>query len=127
MNFGLDALINNLNTAISGSDSYNLPSSIYEALSGWISTYIMEMLWTLLLFIVFAFVFYGAFLYFTAYGDENRALMAKKTILYAFIGFAIGAAAIGISTYVRNILVEDRGINQMNVPVTTPNTTESGI
>ena len=119
MNTGLNLklLEQQLNSAIaSGGD---LPTSINEAIMTWLGANVMGLLWTALIFVVFAFVFYGAFLYFTAYGDDNRMQLAKKSITYAFVGLIIGVLALGITTYVRNILVEkDYG--------TTPTTTAPG-
>lgn len=113
---GLIDLSENLERAVQG-PSQTLPDRIKGALVGWIENYVFEILWTVLIFVVFAFVFYGAFLYFTAYGDENRATMAKKTITYAFIGLAVSAAAMGIAMYINNILVD---VNYVPAPVTVP-------
>lgn len=94
-----------LSSAAQNSGS-SLPQEINKAITTWLGANIFQLLWTVVIFVVFAFVFYGAFLYFTAYGDENRALMAKKTITYAFVGLAIAAFAIGITMYVSNILLD---------------------
>jgi len=116
---GLDNLSGELERAVQG-PSQTLPDRIKGALVGWIENYVFEILWTVLIFVVFAFVFYGAFLYFTAYGDENRATMAKKTITYAFVGLAVSAAAMGIAMYINNILVKNDYVQP--TPVTVPTT-----
>lgn len=123
-NKSLDALSNSLQSA-AGSDGKALPGQIRGALTSFLSHYVFYYLWIGLIFAVFAFVFYGAFLYFTAYGDENRALQAKKTITYAFIGLAIGAAAMGIASYVNNILVNKEVQEQLRAPTEDPASSSS--
>ena len=122
---GLESLSNNLQDATRNSGAA-LPLAIKNTLVGWIQNYVFEFLWTALIFVVFAFVFYGGFLYFTAYGDENRAQMAKKTITYAFVGLAIGAAAMGIAMYVNNVLVRKDPTTPVTGTVTAPATSGSG-
>jgi len=104
--------------SVAGTSGEGLPQAINSAITTWLGDNIFQFLWTVMIFVVFAFVFYGAFLYFTAYGDENRALMAKKTITYAFVGLAIAASAIGITMYVHNILVHRD--YDANKPLTAP-------
>jgi len=122
--YNLDTLSNSLEDA-ARSGSSDLPGQIRGALTSFLSHYIFYYLWIGLIFAVFAFVFYGAFLYFTAYGDENRALQAKKTITYAFIGLAIGAAAMGIASYVNNILVNKEVQEQLKTPTEDPASSSS--
>lgn len=59
--------------------------------------------------------FYGAFLYFTAYGDEQKALQAKKVIITALVGFVISGLSFTIVTYFQRMFisqsVEDSMIN----------------
>lgn len=116
--YTLETLSNQLNSAAQTSGAA-LPAEIKEALSSFIGHYMFRLLWIGLIFVVFTFVFYGAFLYFTAYGDENRALQAKKTITYAFIGLVIGAVAMGAATFINNILVSNQiQQQQLQAPTT---------
>lgn len=119
--YTLETLSNQLNSAAQNSGAA-LPEEIKEALSSFISHYMFRLLWIGLIFVVFTFVFYGAFLYFTAYGDENRALQAKKTITYAFIGLVIGAVAMGAATFIKNILVSDQTQQQLQQQLQVPTT-----
>jgi uncharacterized membrane protein len=116
--YNLETLSNNLESAAANSSATELPAQIQGAISSFLSHYAFRLLWIALIFAVFAFVFYGAFLYFTAYGDENRALQAKKTITYAFVGLIIGAAAMGIVSYIHNILINKNVYEEkLQVPV----------
>lgn len=49
--------------------------------------------------------FYGAFLYFTAYGDEQKAAQAKKVIATALVGFVISGLAFTIVTYWQRMFI----------------------
>jgi len=102
----LDTISDELNQAVidngSGSSDPGDYSKVYKVLAKYLGGLVFNILVTVLLFITIAFVFYGGFLYFTAYGDENRASMAKKTITYAIIGFIIAGVAFTIVSFVRN-------------------------
>lgn len=49
--------------------------------------------------------FYGAFLYFTAYGNEQKAVMAKKVIITALVGFVISGLSFTIVTFFGRIFI----------------------
>lgn len=49
--------------------------------------------------------FYGAFLYFTAYGNEQKALQAKKVIVTALVGFVISGLSFTIVAYFQRIFI----------------------
>jgi len=49
-------------------------------------------------------IFYSAFLYATAYGDESKAETAKKTLLWSAIGLIFVVAASFIVNYLKNSL-----------------------
>lgn len=103
---GIDKLSESLRSVASGSgDASALSSGIYSVLLGWFQTSVFSVILTILIFVVVLFVFYGAFLYVTAYGDENRATRAKKTLLYAFIGLAIALISFSAMSYVQRILI----------------------
>jgi len=111
------ALLDTLEKSISGAVLQNSSSTnpqdaasatagaLNMGLTNWIKDQIFPLILGILIFGTILFVFYGTFLYFTAYGDEARAAQAKKTITYAFIGFLIAAVAFGITTYVRKVLI----------------------
>lgn len=105
----LENISKELNDAVTQSGSGGGPKeqggalgrALYEPFANLLKGQVFTILTTVLLFVTVAFVFYGGFLYFTAYGDENRAAMAKKTITYAIVGFIIAAVAFTIVTFVR--------------------------
>jgi len=114
--FGLDELTGKLNEAVvkggGGTDTTGLAGEIYKALATWLASRIYPALMTILIFVVVLFIFYGAFLYFTAYGDEARATQAKKTITYAIVGLIIALLSFAIVTFVKGILVKPSGQTQ---------------
>jgi len=120
--FGLNDLSNALNGAVTSNQANNpqtLASQIYAALAHWLSGSIYPVLMGILIFVVVLFIFYGAFLYFTAYGDEARATQAKKTITYAIVGLIIALLSFAIVTFVKGILVRRNQSQQQNIQVPT--------
>lgn len=108
ISLNLNELSNKINTAVSqnsGKDTDKLAESINSALTDWFKINLFPLMVGVAVFITVLFVFYGSFLYFTAYGDENRATQAKKTITYAFVGFFIVAVSLGIANYTKRILI----------------------
>jgi hypothetical protein len=104
----INSLSDKINAAVmqgSGTDTNALATGINSALTNWFRTNLFPLMVGVSVFITVLFVFYGSFLYFTAYGDENRATQAKKTITYAFVGFFIAAVALGIANYSKRILI----------------------
>lgn len=97
---GLDQLANSLDSASKG-DINNMPSQLYSALATYINSRILSFLISAAIVVTIVFVLYGSFQYFTAYGDENKAASAKKSITYAFVGLLISLMAMGIATYVQ--------------------------
>ena len=121
--FGLEKLTTDLNNAVvqggAGADSSSLARAIYVELAKWLASNIYPALMTVLIFVVVLFIFYGAFLYFTAYGDEARATQAKKTITYAIVGLIIALLSFAIVTFVKGILVRRNQSQQQNIQVPT--------
>lgn len=104
--FGLQNFADKLQAAIAGNSSPDdLPGTIYTQLTTWLVSSIRPILITAAVVATLFFTFYGAFLYFTAYGDENKATQAKKSITYAIVGFIITLLAFSISAYVQNIIL----------------------
>jgi hypothetical protein len=104
--FGLEKLGTDLNGAVLANGSTDtLAAKISEVLLGWLGGTIFYVFTSFLIFGVVLFVFYGAFLYFTAYGDENRATRAKKTLMYAMIGLVIALTSFAATSYVQRILI----------------------
>ena len=101
----LDNSITNALKANTGNDSTALVNSLYGAIAGWLQGHVINYVIAAAVIAAIVFVFYGAMLYFTAYGDENRATQAKKTILYAFVGLLIAALAFTIISFVQGILI----------------------
>lgn len=102
----LEKLADPINNAVSQSDNPStLAPALNEALSGWFKDNVFPLMTGVAIFITVLFVFYGAFLYFTAYGDENRATQAKKTLTYAVVGFAIAALAFSIANYSKRLFI----------------------
>jgi len=104
----LDNLADSVNQAVlnsNGVDAGELPNQLNLAFSEWIKTAALPLLTGAAIFVTVLFVFYGAFLYFTAYGDENKATQAKKTLTYAIIGFSIAVMSLAIINYVKKSLI----------------------
>jgi len=121
--FGLDQLTKWLDTAVtssSSSTSDQLAGSLYTGVFvNWFQTYGFPLLIGVATFFVVLYIFYGAFLYFTAYGDENRAMQAKKTLTYAFVGLVIVLVAFAIASFVQRLLIEDK-IKSLQAPAGVP-------
>jgi hypothetical protein len=113
--FGIQNFADKLQAAVATSTSDNLPGAIYGALTTWLTTNIWPFIVEVSIVATLLFTFYGAFLYFTAYGDENKATQAKKSITYAIVGFIIALLAWTISNYVQNTILRDQK-PQFNVP-----------
>ncbi len=118
--FGLDDLSNRLNNAITSqttggqNPTGTVAGGIWEAIYPWLTGKVYSVMVTILIIVVVLFIFYSSFLYFTAYGDENRATMAKKTLTYAFVGLAISLLAVSIASYARAVLVKKDYVNTTN-------------
>lgn len=103
---GLEGLANQLQTNVQMvNDPKRLPTALYAAISGWLADKIFPLIIGVSILATLLFTFYGAFLYFTAYGDENRATQAKKSITFAIVGFVITLLAFSISAYVQNVII----------------------
>jgi len=127
--FGLEDLGNSLTGVVAGTgDTKALAGGIAGVLLQWLGSKVFSVFTGFLIFAVVLFVFYGSFLYFTAYGDENKALLAKKTLTFAFIGLIIALTAFAITSYVQRVLIlkttEDelqlQRQEQLKVPVKQP-------
>jgi len=124
-NLGIFDLEENLNQAIAGTyvnqncQAVDLPSQIQCVLKDWIAQHLIPVLLVILVFVILLFTFYGAFLYFTAYGNENRATQAKKTLTYAIIGLIISLSAFGISYYIQDILTNKQAAQNENLTMPT--------
>lgn len=129
--FGLEELGNSLTGVVAGTgNTGELAGGIAGVLLQWLGSKVWSVFSGFLIFAVVLFVFYGSFLYFTAYGDENKALLAKKTLTFAFIGLIIALTAFAITSYVQRVLIlkttEDelqlQRQQQLNVPAKQPAT-----
>ena len=124
--FGLQELSQWIDSAISSSGSGGsdqLAQNLYQqGFAQWFSRFGFPILIGIAVFVVVLFIFYGAFLYFTAYGDENRATQAKKTLAYAFVGLIIVLMAFAIASFIQRLLI-DRNVEQ---GVTAPTGTGGG-
>lgn len=115
--FGLDEVSQNLQSAVATTNnSERLPTAIYSSISGWLGDKIWPLIMGTAVLATLLFAFYGAFLYFTAYGDENRATNAKKSITYAIIGFIIALLAFSIMNYVQNIIISRQAQTELTAP-----------
>lgn len=112
----MDELSNQLikSTAAGG---LNTPAEVYKAFATYINARLFSFLIGIAITVTIVFVFYGAFQYFTAYGDENKATSAKKTITYAFLGLFIAFLSMGIASYVQKIVTaKSAPTNSVNLP-----------
>jgi len=107
----LDMLTNGINNAVldsaSSTDPNALPTALNLTFSQWLSGKALPLLTGAAIFVTVLFVFYGAFLYFTAYGDENKATQAKKTLTFAMIGFSIALMSLPIINYVKRSFITE--------------------
>jgi len=87
----------------SGNDA--LATELAQGLARWFKENVFPLATGIAIFVTVLFIFYGSFLYFTAYGDENRATTAKKTLTYAIVGFAIAALAFSIASYSKRLII----------------------
>lgn len=107
--FGLQDLSDKLNASVGSSGtSDDVAGQTGQAVQGWLKESIFPLMIGVVIFVTVLAVFYGAFQYFTAYGDENKATSAKKTITYGFIGLFIALIAFTITAYVsQNLMSKD--------------------
>lgn len=114
----LEQLETTINTEITASGG--TPDSLADGLARAFSEYLGQKIWPLMIGIAITvtilFIFYGAFLYFTAYGDENKATQAKKTITSAFVGLFIVGMAFGIASFVNDILITKKAKDTISAP-----------
>ena len=93
-----------------------LPQEVYRVIAVYLRDNVFVLLTRVAIALAIIFIFYGAMQYFTAYGDENRATNAKKTITYAFIGLIIAFMSMGIAGLVQqsttNSLIQQPLTNQ---------------
>lgn len=117
---GLDTLSRDLNATVSkNTDTNGLASGLNSTLTDWAKTSVLPLVSGALIVVTVGFVFWGSFQYFTAYGDENKAAQAKKTIAYAFVGLIIASLAFAIASYSQRILIDSRVENNPNPTVPT--------
>jgi len=95
----------------------SLPQKLYTKIASYLNARIFPLLIAAAITCTIIFVFYGAFQYFTAYGDENKATNAKKTLTYAFIGLLISFLAMGIAGMVQQNLVSNKVPDAAVAPV----------
>jgi len=67
---------------------------------GAVLTWVSGIFWTIAIIAVF----YAAYLFLNASGDEERVSKAKRQLLYAIIAMAIAIMAPGLKPLIRNIL-----------------------
>ncbi|MFH1910208.1 MAG: hypothetical protein ABIJ72_03425 [bacterium] len=95
----------------------SVPTSLYRVIAHYLEDRVFTLLIAAAITCTIIFVFYGAFQYFTAYGDENKATNAKKTLTYAFIGLLISFLAMGIAGMVQQNLVSNKVPDAVKVQV----------
>ena len=94
-----------------------LPACVYNAIATFISTRVYSLLIDAAITLATLFIFYGAMQYFTAYGDENRATNAKKTLAYAFLGLVLAFMAMGIASLVELSVTNKQSLQNQQVQV----------
>ncbi|OQA52110.1 MAG: hypothetical protein BWY43_00647 [candidate division WS2 bacterium ADurb.Bin280] len=114
----LEELSDGLNYSASTGD----PATLTQNIQDWLQENIYPLALGAVIFVTLGAVFYGGLLYFTAYGDENKAAQGKKSITYGFIGLFIALIAFSIVTYVQQNLVskeaEEKIYKDFKAPVT---------
>lgn len=121
---GLGSLDASLQAATAQTDPMALPAAVYQAIAIYLRDNVFVLLTRMAIALAIIFIFYGAMQYFTAYGDENRATNAKKTITYAFLGLIIAFMSMGIAGLVQQSITNSlilHPVQQANFQVTNPN------
>ena len=77
-------------------DLITLPNPLTTDTIQGLITIIIDILWTLSLFIAPIMIIVAGFYFLTAAGDPKKVIVAKEIILWTLIGFIIIAAANGI-------------------------------
>lgn len=120
--FGLNELSDKLNASVGSGDTEMMTKAVGGSIQNWLQDSIFPLMIGVVIFVTVLAVFYGGFLYFTAYGDENRATTAKKSITYGFVGLFIALIAFTITSYVRQNLITKKAEEELyknySAPVT---------
>jgi len=95
----------------------DLPKELYNVIASFIANRVFSILTGVAIAMAILFIMYGSLQYFTAYGDENRATGAKKTITYAFIGLIIAFMAMGIAGLVQQSITNNQALQATEFPV----------
>jgi len=116
----LDELEGNLMRATRTTNQGAVPGEIYKAIAVYINAWIFPFLIKAAIAVTILFILYGSFQYFTAYGDENKATTAKKTISFAFIGLIVAFMAMGIAGLVQRSVTNNQALqlDAAKAPVT---------
>ena len=119
---GLENFSDDLGSVANG-DINSLPSNIYGSFARYAQDHLVPLLIGIAITATILYTFYGAYLYFTAFGDEQKAAQAKKSITYAIVGFVISLLAFSIASYTTRILIRKDADNfqtQISAPSTAP-------
>ena len=83
-----------------------LPRSPVQSISGAVDvlSFILNILFTVLMIAAVFFLLLAGFYYLTAQGDASKAIKAHSMLLYAAVAIAVGLTAQGFRAIVRSIL-----------------------
>lgn len=98
-------------------DNAALPTAVFSAIARYLGGRIIPMLISAAVALGIIFLMYGSMQYFMAYGDENRATSAKKTITYAFLGLILAFMAMGIAGLVQRSITNSQAPSAQQAPV----------
>ncbi len=107
-----ESQIQDLNTrALNDPTGKAITESVKPIIFDILTTYILPTAF----FLVIAYGLYGTILYFTAYGNDEKATKAKNTITWAIIGAIIIALAFVIVRYISITLLgaDEKNINDI--------------
>lgn len=114
---GLADFESSLNQATRNNDNTQLVSGVYGAVARFLNERVFQLLISSAIALAVLFIFYGAMQYFTAYGDENKATNAKKTLSYAFLGLVIAFMSMGIAGLVQQSVTNSQALQASQAPV----------
>jgi hypothetical protein len=113
----LGAVSSALGNAATTTNAGDLPRATFTAVAAFLNDFVFFYLVRGAIALTILYMLFGAFQYFTAYGDENKASSAKKTITWAFIGLLVSFLAMTIAALVQQSFLNSIILNNQAVPI----------
>ncbi|MCL4366740.1 pilin [Patescibacteria group bacterium] len=80
----------------------NFDTATFSSLASSVSAF-LNLIFTVVAFLMFFWLIWGAFQYIFAGGDKDKLAAARKRLTYAIVGFLIAAIAFLVAPWVENI------------------------